>query len=128
MMQKRISTAAFRDLGLVVLLVTIAVAWPGTTVPAQVTGPAATTLRNFGKVNDSYYRGPQPRENEVDQLKRLGIKTIIDLRKDKEPREAEWVSKAGIRYFNIPLRPGRRATDEQTAYFLSLVNDPANGP
>ena len=131
MIQKKTSTAAFRDLGLVTLLA-IAVAWPspsaGTTVPAQVAGPAATTLKNFGKVNDKYYRGAQPRENEIEQLKRLGIKTIIDLRKDKEPQEAEWASRSGMRYFNIPMRAARRATDEQAAYFLSLVNDPANGP
>jgi tyrosine-protein phosphatase SIW14 len=132
MIQKRVSTAAVRDLGLVMLLLAIAVAWPspspGSTAAAQVAGTSTTTLENFGKVNDNYYRGSQPRENEIEQLKRLGVKTIIDLRGDREPREAEWVSKAGMQYFNIPMKAARRATDKQTAYFLSLVNDPKNGP
>ncbi|MEK6279340.1 MAG: tyrosine-protein phosphatase [Acidobacteriota bacterium] len=128
MVQKSISTSVLRDLGLVILLTVLAVSWPGTTVPAQVSGSSANTLRNFGKVNDAYYRGAQPREHEIDQLKRMGIKTIIDLRKDKEPREAEWVSRAGLQYFNIPMLAGRAATEKQVSYFLGLVNDPANGP
>jgi uncharacterized protein (TIGR01244 family) len=115
------------------LLLATTVAWPwsispGSTAAAQVAGTSTTTLKNFGKVNDNYYRGSQPRENEIEQLKRLGVKTVIDLRKDKVPQAADWVSRAGMKYFNIPMKPGRRATDEQTAYFLSLVNDPANGP
>jgi tyrosine-protein phosphatase SIW14 len=128
MVQKRISPSALRDLGLVILLTVLGISWPGTPVPAQVAGSSANTLRNFGKVNDAYYRGAQPREKEIDQLKRMGIKTIIDLRKDKEPQEAEWVVRAGMQYFNIPLLAGRAATDKQASYFLSLVNDPANGP
>lgn len=132
MIQKRVSIAAVRDLGLVILLLATAVAWPstsaGTTAAAQVAATSTTTLKNFGKVNDNYYRGSQPRANEIEQLKRLGVKTIIDLRQDKEPRAAEWVSKAGMQYFNIPMKASRRATEEQTAYFLRLVNDPANGP
>lgn len=132
MIQKRVSTAAVRDLGLVILLLATAVAWPltsaGTRAAPQVAATSTTTLKNFGKVNDNYYRGSQPRENEIEQLKRLGVKTIIDLRQDKVPQAAEWVSKAGMKYFNIPMKPSRRATDEQTAYFLRLVNDPANGP
>jgi uncharacterized protein (TIGR01244 family) len=97
-------------------------------VPAQVAATSKTTLKNFGKVNDHYYRGSQPRENEIEQLKRLGVKTIIDLRKDKVPAAEQWASKAGLKYFNIPMKASRRATDEQTAYFLKLVNDPDNGP
>jgi protein tyrosine/serine phosphatase len=133
MIQKRVTSAAVRDLGLVILLLATTVAWPwsissGSTVAAQVAGTSTTTLKNFGKVNDNYYRGSQPRENEIEQLKRLGVKTVIDLRKDKVPQAADWASRAGMKYFNIPMKPGRRATDEQTAYFLSLVNDPSNGP
>lgn len=130
MIQKRVFIDAVRDLGFVILLLATVVVWPlpGAVVPAQVAGTPTTTLKNFGKVNDNYYRGSQPRENEIEQLQRLGVKTVIDLRKDKVPQAAHWVSRAGMKYFNISMRPGRRATDEQTAYFLSLVNDPANGP
>ena len=34
----------------------------------------------FGKVNDFLYRGGQPKDEGIQQLKRLGIDTIVDLR------------------------------------------------
>ena len=85
-------------------------------------------LKNFGKVNDNYYRGPQPNKSHLAALKAMGVNTVIDLRRDYVPGEREWARQLGMNYFNIPLIPGRRATKEQTEYFLRLVNDPANGP
>jgi protein tyrosine/serine phosphatase len=85
-------------------------------------------IKNFGKVNDKYYRGAQPTPEDVEKLKSLGIKTIVDLRKDFEPGEKDWAKRAGLKYFNIPLKANRAATEEQTNYFLQLVNDPANWP
>lgn len=97
-------------------------------VPARVRSTPGISIENFGKVNDNYYRGAQPNQEEFAQLKRLGIKTVIDLRKDSVAEAPEWVRAAGMQYFNIPLRASRAATEEQTAYFLSLVNDSANWP
>ena len=86
------------------------------------------TIKNFGKVNDHYYRGSQPRADQFAQLKSLGIKTVIDLRTDSERGAAEGARNAGLQYFEIPLKSGTPATKQQTDYFLSLVNDPANWP
>lgn len=100
--------------------------------PARGTQTAATTsgvtIKNFGKVNNNYYRGSQPNAEEFAQLKRLGVKTVIDLRKDSKREAADWVRTSGMQYFNIPLEASRAASEEQTAYFLSLVNNPANQP
>ena len=85
-------------------------------------------IKNFGKVNDNYYRGSQPNKSQLAALKAIGVKTVIDLRRDYVPGARQSATDAGMNYFNIPLRPGRRATKEQTDYFLRLVNDPANGP
>jgi protein tyrosine phosphatase (PTP) superfamily phosphohydrolase (DUF442 family) len=85
-------------------------------------------IKNFGKVNDKYFRGSQPTRSQVAALKAMGVKTIIDLRKDYVPEARQWASEQGLNYFNLPLLPGRRATKEQTDYFLRLVNDPANAP
>lgn len=85
-------------------------------------------IKNFGKVNGNYYRGSQPRAEDFAQLKRLGVKTIIDLRRDSKPEAPGWARSSGMKYFNIPLKASTPATEEQTAYFLSLVNDPANWP
>ena len=89
---------------------------------------AGTAIQNFGKVNENYYRGGQPRAEGFAQLKRLGIKTVIDLRKDSIAEEPEQVRALGMQYFNIPMKASRPATPEQTAYFLKLVNDPDNWP
>jgi protein tyrosine/serine phosphatase len=89
---------------------------------------APISIENFGKLNDNYYRGSQPTVGQFDELKRLGIKTIVDLRIDSIDGVSEQARKAGLQYVNIPLTTKRPATDDQTARFLNLVNDPANWP
>ncbi len=85
-------------------------------------------IQNFGKVNDHYYRGSQPDENDFAKLKSLGVKTVVDLRKDSREQAPQWARSAGLHYVNIPLTTKRPATAEQTALFLKLVNDAANWP
>ena len=85
-------------------------------------------IKNFGKVNDNYFRGSQPTQAQMAALKAMGVKTIIDLRKDYVPSARQWAEQLGLNYFNLPLLPGRAATKEQTEYFLRLVNDPVNAP
>lgn len=88
----------------------------------------APRIKNFGKVNDSYFRGSQPNLAQLSALKAMGVKTIIDLRRDFVPEEREWAKELGLNYFNLPLKPQQPATKQQTEYFLQLVNDPANAP
>lgn len=87
-----------------------------------------TSIPNFGKVSDNYYRGSQPDAVEFQELKRLGVKTVIDLRNDKIEKASEWARSAGLQYVNIPLTTKRAPTEDQTNYFLKLVNDPENWP
>jgi protein tyrosine phosphatase (PTP) superfamily phosphohydrolase (DUF442 family) len=103
-------------------------ALPGLPGAAQPVATPQAGIHNFGKVNDNYYRGSQPRAAQLAELKRLGVKTVIDLRKDSEEGAPERARAEGLRYFNIPLTTKRPATEEQTEYFLRLVNDPANWP
>jgi protein tyrosine phosphatase (PTP) superfamily phosphohydrolase (DUF442 family) len=84
-------------------------------------------IKNFGQMDDRFYRGGQPKEADYKQLAAIGITTIVDLRndpKDYEKREAE---AAGIRYVNIPMSdkdyPETAAIDQ----FLRLVDDPTTG-
>jgi uncharacterized protein (TIGR01244 family) len=88
----------------------------------------ALGIENFGKVNDNYYRGSQPDAAQFADLKKLGIKTIIDLRKDSVAEAGDWARAAGLNYINIPLTTKQVATADQTEYFLKLVNDQANWP
>ena len=122
------SRSAFSSRHAAITAIVLMLALTSITVPAQVTKNAGFTVKNFGKVNDNYYRGEQPTLDEFAQLKRFGIKTVIDLRKDKLAKAEEEARSAGLQYFNIPLKASRMATVEQTDYFLKLVNDPANWP
>lgn len=85
-------------------------------------------IENFGKINENYYRGSQPLADQFTQLKTLGIKTVIDLRQDSVKQASEWARAAGLQYVNIPLTTKRAASEEQTKYFLKLVNDHDNWP
>ncbi|HEX8000762.1 MAG TPA: dual specificity protein phosphatase family protein [Pyrinomonadaceae bacterium] len=126
MIRKNKPAASFHLAALAAIVSLLALS--SVTIPAPRTETFGVSIRNFGKVNNNYYRGSQPTQEQVAQLKSLGIKTVVDLRKDFVPQEAGWVRGAGMQYFNIPLRASRAATEEQTAYFLSLVNNPANWP
>lgn len=86
------------------------------------------SIENFGKVNETYYRGAQPDREGFAELKRLGVKTVVDLRKDVKRDAQGWAREAGLSYINIPLESSKPATEEEAAYFLKLVNDPANQP
>jgi protein tyrosine/serine phosphatase len=96
--------------------------------PAHHSSVTGVTIDNFGKINDSYYRGSQPSQEEFAQLKRLGIKTVIDLREDYKKNEEASVRDLGMTYVRIPLRTRVAATEEQWKLFLGLVNDPTNLP
>ena len=95
---------------------------------AQSPNAPAVSIENFGKVNEQYYRGAQPSAVQFTELKRLGVKTIIDLRQDRISDASEWAQNAGLQYINVPLTTKRAATEEQTTYFLKLVSDPATWP
>jgi uncharacterized protein (TIGR01244 family) len=126
MIQKNSPAQSLRLAALAALVSLLALS--SVTIPAPRTQTSGVSIENFGKVNDQYYRGSQPTQEEVAQLKQLGIKTVIDLRKDLVPEAGNWVRAAGMQYYNIPLKASKPATDEQTDYFLSLVNNPANWP
>jgi protein tyrosine/serine phosphatase len=114
------------DLALLILLLLLALT--AIVVPAQVRQTSETGIENFGKVNENYYRGSQPTKQQYHRLKEMGIKTIIDLRRDRKTEANSWATESGLHYFNIPLTASKAATEEQTNYFLSLVNDPAHWP
>jgi tyrosine-protein phosphatase SIW14 len=80
-------------------------------------------LPNGGKVNEVLFRGAQPRLEGFEQLKKLGITTIVDLR-GEDPAKREWERKQaealGIRFVNIPVSGWSPPSNEQVAQFLSL--------
>jgi tyrosine-protein phosphatase SIW14 len=86
-------------------------------------------LPRLGKINDSLYRGAQPHEEGLQQLKKLGITTIIDLRGEDAGR-IEWERKQaealGIRFIHLPVSGWSTPSDEQVAQFFSIFRGKAN--
>lgn len=125
-MRSIVKTSALRYTMLSVAFVACALA--ATTSRARLSEVPGVTIENFGKVNEHYYRGSQPTEEQFAELKRFGIKTVIDLRGDYKKDEEGRVRELGMQFFRIPMKASVAATEEQAKYFLELVNDPANWP
>jgi tyrosine-protein phosphatase SIW14 len=85
-------------------------------------------IGNFGKVNDNYYRGSQPKGSDYQDLAALGVKTVIDLQLDGPSKEAAYVQAAGMKFFRIGMTTSKAPTDAQLQQFFAIVNDPASQP
>ncbi len=82
------------------------------------------SLPNFHRVSDGLFRGGQPKEKGFDELSRLGIKTVINMRAIDSDRR--YVAKK-FNYKHIGFHPSKPSLEEVTT-FLKIVNDKANYP
>jgi tyrosine-protein phosphatase SIW14 len=83
-------------------------------------------IPNPGKINDGLYRGAQPSEEGLEELKKLGITTIVDLRAEdrgKSEWERQQAEKLGMRFVHIPIAGFAAPTNEEVVQFLSLFRD-----
>ncbi|HEV8483199.1 MAG TPA: dual specificity protein phosphatase family protein [Blastocatellia bacterium] len=85
-------------------------------------------IKNFGCINENFYRGAQPQKRDIADLAAMGIKSVIDLQQDGESGEQGWVENAGMNYFRIGLSDSSSPSSDKAEQFLKLVNDPANQP
>lgn len=85
------------------------------------------TIKNFGQMDERFFRGAQPKEDEYAELAALGIKTVIDLREDVEPYSKTQAEAAGMRYVNIPMIAKKYPETSQVEQFIKLVDDPSTG-
>src|ERR1051325_11267212 len=60
-------------------------------------------IKNFGQMDERFFRGSRPEENDYPALAALGVKTIIDLTDNSMSYEKPAVEAAGLRYVNIPM-------------------------
>lgn len=84
-------------------------------------------IKNFGQMDENYYRGGQPKKDQYGQLKDVGVTTIIDLRNDPEDYEKTIAESLGMKYINIPMDDAEYPSDASINQFLAEINDPANG-
>jgi protein tyrosine/serine phosphatase len=91
--------------------------------------PAQNGILNFGRVSERLYRGAEPDTAGVNNLRKLGVATIIDLRMEKEVRagEATDAAASGITYTNVPLKGLGRPKDKDIAQVLALI-EASSGP
>jgi len=93
----------------------------------QKTDISAVTIKNFGQMDDRFFRGAQPKENDYSQLAVLGIKTVIDLQDDPTAYEKQKVEALGMKYVNIPMSDKDYPPTAKIDQFLKLVDDPTTG-
>lgn len=78
-------------------------------------------LPNLGEVTPTLYRGAQPTKEGFEQLAKMHVAIVVDLRGNRED-ERETVTALGMKYVPIPwfcMRP----TDAVIAQFLGLLRD-----
>ena len=84
-------------------------------------------IKNFGQMDDRFFRGSRPDEGDYAALSALGVKTIIDLTDNSREYEQPAVEAAGLRYINIPMEDKSYPSMDQINQFLKVVDDPATG-
>ena len=102
----------------------------GERAAAVASSPALDKIRieNFGRVNDRYYRGAQPKGQDFADLAALGVKMVIDLASEGDRAEEANAKAAGMRFTRIPMSTHAVPTPQVIGQFLALVSDPANQP
>jgi tyrosine-protein phosphatase SIW14 len=112
------------------ILLTFALAFAGATpgYTKERESVSKISIDNFGRINDGYYRGAQPKGHDFADLAAFGIKTVIDFTKDGDAAEPGIVQGLGMKFFRIPMTTREVPTAAQLAQFLSIVNDHANQP
>jgi protein tyrosine/serine phosphatase len=94
-----------------------------------VVDTSAIHIDNFGRVDETLYRGAQPQGHDYTDLKALGIKTVVNLTSDDAVAdEKAMAERAGMTYVQIPMTTHTAPTAAQLAQFLGIVNDPASQP
>lgn len=87
-------------------------------------------LPAFRQVDEGLYRGGQPSRAGLEQVHRMGIKTVMCLRQPSKAMDEErrLVEQMGMRWVNIPMWFWWRPSDQQVQQFLTIVDDSANRP
>lgn len=118
-----------RNLFAVTLLLTISAFIPQAVFGQSKTDKdlPAVPIRNFGQMDERFYRGGQPKEEEFKYLKEMGVDTVINMRNDPKSWEKEIVESLGMKYVHIPMSDKKYPPEGTADNFLNVVNDPDTG-
>lgn len=85
----------------------------------------------FSQVNENLYRGSYPKPQAYGQIKKMGIKTIINLSCDDNRclrHEQQMALQHGFNFVRLPLSIYTWPEDEKVLIFLKTVLNPENQP
>ena len=124
-MTMELTRKSFQNLASAVLMIL------ALTLIAQAQTPAISAtihIKNFGQMDERFYRGAQPKKLEDYQaLAALGVKTVIDLTDDPKEYEQSMVESVGMKYVHIPMVAKKYPTEAAIANFLKTVENPETG-
>lgn len=88
---------------------------------------ANVNIKNFGQMDERFFRGARPNAEDLKALAALGVTTIIDLTDNSREYEQPAVEAAGLKYVNIPMVDKSYPSLDQVNEFMKVVNDPSTG-
>lgn len=89
-------------------------------VPLSVNG-----VPNLHRVSDNLYRSAQPTAEGMMKLKKMGIRTIVNLRSFHSDRDI--IEDTGLDYEQVRMQAWN-ADEEDIILFLQIIADPEKGP
>ena len=112
--------------GLILLGVLVSLVGCATVATPQ----SSRDLPMLSQADEGFYRGGQPSHAGLEQLSRMGIKTVVCLRQPSKAMDDERLQaeQLGMRWVNLPMWFWWRPSDRQVRQFLSIVSDPAQRP
>jgi len=97
---------------------------------AAVAASAGAGIENFFRVSETVCTGGQPNAEQLAELTKEGVRTVVNLRQPDEydaAAEAKEAKADGLGYISVPF-DGHHPDDEAVARFLRALEDPAVFP
>lgn len=83
-------------------------------------------VENVFKIDEFLYRGSQPTKEGFISLQKLGIKTVVNLRKFHS--DVKMIKGLGFKYFPIGLNTWKKPELKDIRYFIDIVRNKENTP
>jgi protein tyrosine/serine phosphatase len=111
------------------LTVFLAGSAPVAELPGTLKLPGGVEIARFSTLDKGIYRGGQPSKEGFLFLKRMGVKTIVNLRAEDD--EGDLVRGLGLNYVHIPIRlifPWSRISESSIQKYFEVIDSPDNYP
>lgn len=95
-----------------------------------VSSAFAVGIQNFGTVSPGIYRGADPGDKGLQELKAMGVETVINLRSESEENNHEEavVRALGMDYVSVPMLGFWFPEDHEVNRALDVLADPTRRP